>query len=429
MPETFNAPKAVLAEGLVGEGPLPADTVLALRGATGETGAWARRIATTLTARAAAILEGKDMTEYRALPADQPLADALMVLVRDVFAVYAMAHEAHWNVAGDDFAQYHDLFGEFYEDTYGSVDPLAENIRKLGSLAPCLVVEERGEYTSDPMILTARLLGMNDALLERIGQAFDVASAAGQQGIANFLAERQDAHQMWAWKLRSSLGIAEVGDSPAELVDDDEDELDEMMPVRAQDENDAVLVEARKRMSGAERITVDAQIRAAADGGMRIAGYAAMFNREATGLPFREAIAPGAFSRSLQSGESIYLLINHDMDALPLASTRSGTLRLTEDDIGLYMEADLDPNSARAVELYGCLERGIVEKMSFAFSINEGGETREDGVRVLRDLNLYEVSVVTWPAYDATEVGVREAADDSLALRRRQIAARLELLK
>lgn len=343
MPETFRAPKAVLAEGIVGEGLLSAVDVLALRGATGETGAWASRITAQLEARAAEILKEQNM-------ADQP---------------YGVESE----------------------------DPVAHGI-----------------MAADAAIDAAQslLAGIDDPV---VSQAYHLMCAADAA-----LDEAQEA-----------LSVVDADDE----VSDDEDELEEMMPVRAQDESERVLVEARRRMAGAERITVDAEIRAKhADGKMRIAGYAAMFNREASSLPFREMIAPGAFARSISSGEPIYLLVNHDMDQLPLASTRSGTLTLSEDDLGLYMEADLDPANPRAAELHSALARGDVDKMSFAFSINEDGESREDGVRVLRDLNLYEVSVVTWPAYDATEVGVRaEAADDSLALRRRQIAARLTLLK
>lgn len=337
----------MLAEGIVGEGLLSAVDVLALRGAAGETGVWARRIADQVAARAADILKEQNM-------ADQP---------------------------------------------YGvdSGDPVAHSI-----------------MAADAAIDAAQslLAGIDDPV---ISQAYHLMCAADAA-----LDEAQEA-----------LSVVDVDDELSEDEPvDNEDELDEMLPVRAQDEHERVLVEARKRIAGAERITVDAQIRAAADGGMRIAGYAAMFNREASSLPFREMIAPGAFQRSIGSGEPIYLLVNHDMDQLPLASTRSGTLTLSEDDLGLYMEADLDPANPRAAELHSALARGDVDKMSFAFSINDDGETREDGVRVLRDLNLYEVSVVTWPAYDATEVGVRaEAADDALALRRRQVAARLELLK
>ena len=164
------------------------------------------------------------------------------------------------------------------------------------------------------------------------------------------------------------------------------------------------------RADGLERrkITFDAELRATSDGQMRVAGYAAMFNREASGLPFREMIAPGAFTRALQSDQPVYLLVNHDTDALPLASTSAGTMTLREDATGLFMEANLDPANPRAQELHSVLSRGDATKMSFAFIVNQGGESRDGDLRVLTDLSLFEVSIVTWPAYDATEVGVRD---------------------
>jgi len=187
---------------------------------------------------------------------------------------------------------------------------------------------------------------------------------------------------------------------------------------------------AEARATGVERrkITFDAELRATSDGDMKVAGYAAMFNREASGLPFREMIAPGAFARALQSAQPVYLLVNHDTDALPLASTSAGTMSLREDAQGLYMEASLDPANPRAQELHSVLSRGDATKMSFAFTVNQGGETRDGDLRVLTDLSLYEVSIVTWPAYDSTDVGVRDGEpvpvnDD---LRARMLAARTQ---
>jgi HK97 family phage prohead protease len=184
------------------------------------------------------------------------------------------------------------------------------------------------------------------------------------------------------------------------------------------------------RAAGVERrrITFDAELRATTDGEMRVAGYAAMFNREASGLPFREMIAPGAFTRTLQTGQPVYLLVNHDTDALPLASTSAGTMSLREDAQGLYMEANLDPANPRAQELHSVLSRGDATKMSFAFTVNQGGETRDGDLRVLTDLSLYEVSIVTWPAYDSTDVGLREGEPVPVNsdLRARMLAVRTQ---
>lgn len=228
--------------------------------------------------------------------------------------------------------------------------------------------------------------------------------------------------------LMEALGVEDEDDEDDESEESEGDEV-----VLAAGRAATVIVEERKAaIATAERMTMDTEIRAmdTEDGSLRIGGYAAMFNREATGLSFREQIAPGAFARSLESDQPVYLLINHDTDQLPLASTASGTMRLSEDQVGLRMEADLDPSNPRAVELASALRRGDVTKMSFAFSINPGGEERaEDGLRTLTDVNLFEVSAVTWPAYESSSIGMRTAedapAEDDMEPRRRLLALQI----
>jgi HK97 family phage prohead protease len=83
-------------------------------------------------------------------------------------------------------------------------------------------------------------------------------------------------------------------------------------------------------------------------------------------LPFIERIAPGAFRKTLTETPDVRLLINHE--GLPLARTKNGTLRLKEDDAGLYMDADL-PDTQAARDLYTLVERGDVDQMSFAFRV------------------------------------------------------------
>ena len=192
---------------------------------------------------------------------------------------------------------------------------------------------------------------------------------------------------------------------------------------------DLSMIEERKTaIRSAERITMNAEVRAVAtdDGSLKISGYAATFNNEATGLNFREVIAPGAFKRTLQGDNPIFLLVNHDMEQLPLASPRSGTLVLSEDSVGLRMDATLDPMNPRAAELASALSRGDVDKMSFAFTVADGGDTRENGLRTLTDLDLYEVSVVNLPAYDATSVGLRSEQSETLDVRKRKIALKFK---
>jgi HK97 family phage prohead protease len=143
-----------------------------------------------------------------------------------------------------------------------------------------------------------------------------------------------------------------------------------------------------------------------------IRGYAAVFDREADGLPFREVIRPGAFARSLANGDECYLLVNHNTDELPLARRSSGTLTLAEDAIGLAIEAILDPANPRSAEVISVLTRGDASEMSFAFTVAPGGQTKtKDGLRELRDLNIFESSICTWGAYSDTSVGIRSASE------------------
>ena len=621
---------------------------------------WATKIRNSISksVRALSLMaEENDMADMNQVP---DLNEELTELLADVFSFYLRAHGAHWNVVGADFSEYHKLFQKIYEDVYESVDPIAENLRKLGAKAPFQLtqfiairtLEDAPMASQDPRALAMDLLMANDILLDEISDAFDCATAYGQQGVANFLAGRMDQHQLWKWQLSASLGleVAVPNPDPVDAQGVDEDDVEEEsaetwalapMPIRSAsgaaglpfaardaswdaaaadkrvqawaggenmdwakygkaffyvdeadkeklgsyklqfadiidgelkavpkaifavagvlngarggvdipaDEQEAIkgkvaayysamakafdddsikapfegraaaarlgegtfvswntsngrangkiekviskgqatssegfvieatpdqpayqvriykkqgngwipsdvvsvhrgeyltitsalpaprsedmtMVEERKTaIRTAERITMAAEVRKVAtdDGSLKIGGYAATFGNEATGLNFREVIAQGAFTRTLKSDNPVFLLINHDTDSLPLASTQSGTMSLREDNVGLYMEATLDPKNPRAAELASALERGDVDKMSFAFTVAPDGDTRSEGLRTLTDLDLFEVSVVTWPAYDATSVGMRGASDEDLNLRKRKLAAKFK---
>ena len=139
------------------------------------------------------------------------LADALKRLLSSQIDMFLMAWGFHWNVEGPLFAQYHDLFGEIQSDVYGSVDHTAENIRKLRSVAPFTLgafdklsdVEDQ-RVTADPMEMCKALLDANDVVLEAIDEAFQLATDANEQGIADFLAGRDDEHKKWRWQLEVS---------------------------------------------------------------------------------------------------------------------------------------------------------------------------------------------------------------------------------
>lgn len=166
------------------------------------------------------------------------------------------------------------------------------------------------------------------------------------------------------------------------------------------------------------RLTVnDFEVRQGPAGdGMSFSGYAAVFNSDSEPLPFVERIAPGAFKRSLKSKNNIRMYLNHDSSML-LATTRAKTLRLMEDERGLKVEADL-PDTTVGRDLSTLIQRGDVDSMSFGFSVPPRGDSwSDDGmVRELKEVRLYEVSVVTgFPAYQATSASVRSL--DQLAER------------
>lgn len=457
MTETYRVPKDVQAEArdlqgdlagrVLGQEPLSLHDVMMMRQAwQGEKGLeWANRIAKNMTesllVRADALtMEEKEdeMPEMNEVP---DLQEELTELLADVFSFYLRAHGAHWNVMGPDFAEYHALFASIYDDVYDSIDPLAENIRKIGAKAPFKMtdlialrsIQDNAVDSTDARVLATDLLEANNMIIDGIVEAFECATECNEQGIANFLADRLDKHQTWRWQLSASLGT-DVAPKDLTMVEPAEDVAEEGLTLPlplARSEENTMIEERKSAIATAERMTMNAEIRSIAtdDGSLKIGGYAATFNAEATGLNFREVIAPGAFTRTLKSDNPVFLLVNHDTESLPLASTQSGTLTLVEDEIGLRMEATLDPSNPRAAELASALTRGDVDKMSFAFTTAPGGETREEGLRTLTDLNLFEVSVVTWPAYDSTAVGMRSAEAEDLELRKKLLKAKLTQLR
>lgn len=140
---------------------------------------------------------------------------------------------------------------------------------------------------------------------------------------------------------------------------------------------------------------------------LNFAGEAAVFNSLSEDLGgFKERIDPGAFAKTIKEA-NVRLLINHNPDKL-LASSRGKSLRLQESDRALKVEADMAPVSyARDASIL--MERGDMQDMSFQFSVIKADWATEEGwdVRVLKEVRLFDVSVVTFPAYQATSAGVR----------------------
>jgi HK97 family phage prohead protease len=151
----------------------------------------------------------------------------------------------------------------------------------------------------------------------------------------------------------------------------------------------------------------DAQFELREEGeGMTFVGYAAKFNSPSEDLGgFVETIEPGAFRRSLRSRNDVKLLVNHDTGRV-LASSRSGTMRLYEDETGLRVEASL-PNTSDGRDMAELLKRGDLNKMSFGFAVQKDSWNNEMTERTLKSVRLFEVSIVAFPAYAATEALVR----------------------
>jgi len=167
-------------------------------------------------------------------------------------------------------------------------------------------------------------------------------------------------------------------------------------------------VQPRTNGSGVEFRAMTVELRTEGEGNTFV-GYAAVFNSASQPLPFTERIAPGAFAKTLANRRrDVRLYVNHNSDMV-LASKRSGTLMLSEDDKGLRVEATL-PDTTYANDLRALMEAGVVDRMSFGFTVPRGGDRwSDDGrERELREIVLHEVSVVTgFPAYEQTAAAVR----------------------
>jgi HK97 family phage prohead protease len=177
-----------------------------------------------------------------------------------------------------------------------------------------------------------------------------------------------------------------------------------IMPDRAEL---AAVREVREVVDGIE-------LRAAPEGSTSpgtMVGYAAIFNRYSVDLGyFREKLDPGAFTAALKRCD-VRCLRNHEPESI-LGRTSAGTLRLSEDEIGLRMECDL-PNTQVGRDTAESIRRGDIQGQSFSFStaIDQWDWTSEPYQRTIVEVDeLYDVGPVTFPAYEDTTVAVRSFA-------------------
>ena len=159
-----------------------------------------------------------------------------------------------------------------------------------------------------------------------------------------------------------------------------------------------------------ERRTLQSEFRVERreDGKKLIRGHAAVFNVETDLGWFRERIAPGAFRESIET-DDVRALFNHDENFI-LGRNTAGTLTMREDERGLYVEID-PPDTQVGRDLVTSIERGDISQMSFGFqTIKDSWETEENAAKDLRTLEkvkLWDVTSVTFPAYQETDVAVR----------------------
>jgi starvation-inducible DNA-binding protein len=142
----------------------------------------------------------------------EKLLKALKIAFASEFSFYLKAHNFHWNVEGSDFKQYHDLFGDIYEEVFESIDVFAEQIRAAGGYVPgslerfSMLTQIEDETNVLPALeMVQELMKDSDKMAELFGIVFRLSEENGLYGLSDFLAGRQDAHKKHSWMLRATL--------------------------------------------------------------------------------------------------------------------------------------------------------------------------------------------------------------------------------
>lgn len=143
---------------------------------------------------------------------DQKYQLALKTAFASEYTFVLKAQNFHWNVEGPLFVQLHELFGNIYEEVYGSIDTFAEELRALQIYTPAslskfnmLSVVEDENQVLDFQSMLRELLVDSEKMAQLFKVVFDMAEANGDHGLADFFAGRQDAHKKHSWMLRSCL--------------------------------------------------------------------------------------------------------------------------------------------------------------------------------------------------------------------------------
>lgn len=140
----------------------------------------------------------------------EDLIEKMKVVLASAFSLYLKAHNYHWNVTGPNFKQYHDFFGQFYEDVHDSIDVYAEHIRALKGFAPGSL-KRFSELTSisdeitipSSKFMFIRLSQDNERFLSELKEARNIADSLNEYGIISFLEDRIDFHEKMQWMIDS----------------------------------------------------------------------------------------------------------------------------------------------------------------------------------------------------------------------------------
>jgi starvation-inducible DNA-binding protein len=143
----------------------------------------------------------------------EELKTSLKIVLANKFFMYFKAHSYHWNVEGMFFSQFHDFFGDIYQDVYASIDTAAEELRALDEYAPISIEEIHSfktinEDQSKPSSIVAMLENLQDAntkVIDSLNKLFELADEQNEQGLADWASGRLDSHKKHAWMIRSSL--------------------------------------------------------------------------------------------------------------------------------------------------------------------------------------------------------------------------------
>lgn len=142
----------------------------------------------------------------------EELIQQMKVTLANTFALYLKGHYFHWNVEGPDFQQFHSFFGDFYEEIYDAIDPMAEEIRALDAYAPGsfarfmeLATIQGEDSVPAALEMVNRLYVDNATVYSNIKLAREQADQLGLNGLVNFLEDRMDKHKKHEWMLRSYL--------------------------------------------------------------------------------------------------------------------------------------------------------------------------------------------------------------------------------